>query len=60
MSSTWVFLGLEKNRYDVGRRAGGEELPPVTARNLLTKCYNFFTMVRSENESFSANQKGKL
>ena len=39
---------------------GGEELPPVTARNLLTKCYNFFTMVRSENESFSANQKGKL
>ena len=42
VSSTWVFLGLERNRYSVWCRQPAQGV----ARNLLTKCYNFFTMPR--------------
>ena len=43
VSSTWVFLGLEKNRYAVWCRLPGQGR--VTRRNLSTKCYNSFTMI---------------
>ena len=43
VSSTWVFLGLEKNRYAVWCRLPGQGR--VTRRNLPTKCYNSFTMI---------------
>ena len=51
-SSTWVFLGLERNRYAVLCRLPG----PGVTRNLLTKCYNFFTMTRQCRHWDSAGQ----
>ena len=51
VSSTWVFLGLEKNRYAVWCRLPGLGV----TRNLPTKCYNSFTMTRKDGHWVSVS-----